>query len=202
MIRLLPSIVKRIGVRSVGSTRLVRIRWHTSCPVFCPHNGVGRWTGHSGYRTAGCSRSNTQARRRRYHGQSAGAQGPRRTGGDRSGGRDVALSSSLFTRSQPDRASLQQIEGASTQGDRAHCSVPVAQDRASPDQLLVEQRSAPGRIMVDDQARALSNRTSSVNPAKFTNTQADQDVAARAGQRTLAFDRDHPRPLTVNLSET
>jgi hypothetical protein len=56
---------------------------------------------------------------------------PRRAGDDRSGGRDAALSSSVLTGSQPDRAGLQQIEGAPTKGGRDDCSRPLAQNRSA-----------------------------------------------------------------------
>ena len=73
---------------------------------------------------------NPQARRDRAHGQSAGAQGRRRRGGDRSGGRDADLSSEVFARPQPDRTGLQQTQGASAQGGRAYDPAPLASDRS------------------------------------------------------------------------
>ena len=77
------------------------------------------------------SGSDTQAGRRRHHGQPARSQGSRRAGDDRSGGRDAALSSSVLTGPQPDRAGLQQIEGAPTKGGRDDCPRPLAQDRSA-----------------------------------------------------------------------
>src|SRR5882757_10565964 len=71
-----------------------------------------------------------QARRDRADGPSAGPQGRRRRGGDRSSGRDVDLSSEVFTGPQPDRAGLQQTQGASAQGGRAYDSAALASDRS------------------------------------------------------------------------
>ena len=48
------------------------------------------------------------------------SQGRRRRGGHRSSGRDVDLSSEVFAGPHPDRAGLQQTQGASAQGDRAY----------------------------------------------------------------------------------
>ena len=46
------------------------------------------------------------------------------------GGGDTALFAALFARSQSDRDGLQQIEGVSAQGRRAHYYGPVAQNRS------------------------------------------------------------------------
>lgn len=53
-----------------------------------------------------------------------------RRGGDRSSGRDVDLSSEVFAGPQPDRAGLQQTQGASAQGGRAYDSAALASDRS------------------------------------------------------------------------
>src|SRR4029453_11681587 len=71
-----------------------------------------------------------QARRDRADGPSAGPQGRRHCGGDRSSGRDVDLSSEVFAGPQPDRAGLQQTQGASAQGGRAYNSATLASDRS------------------------------------------------------------------------
>src|SRR5712691_6207272 len=71
-----------------------------------------------------------QARRDRAHGQSAGAQGRRRRGGDRGSGRDAGFSSEVFAGPQPDRAGFQQTQGASAQGGRAYDPAPLASDRS------------------------------------------------------------------------
>src|SRR5262245_18569368 len=69
-----------------------------------------------------------QARRDRADGPSAGPQGRRHCGGDRSSGRDVDLSSEVFPGPQPDRAGLQQTQGTSAQGGRAYDSAALASD--------------------------------------------------------------------------
>src|SRR5262245_3454573 len=71
-----------------------------------------------------------QARRDRADGPSAGPQGRRHCGGDRGSGRDVDLSSEVFAGPQPDRAGLQQTQGASAQGGRAYDSAALASDRS------------------------------------------------------------------------
>src|SRR5215471_12868768 len=63
-------------------------------------------------------------------GQSAGAQGRRRRGGDPGGGSDADLSPEVFSRPQPDRTGLQQTQGASAQGGRAYHSASLASDRS------------------------------------------------------------------------
>ena len=50
--------------------------------------------------------------------------------GDRSSGRDADLSSEVFAGPQPDRAGLQQTQGASAQGGRAYDPAPLASDRS------------------------------------------------------------------------
>src|SRR5262249_7413038 len=71
-----------------------------------------------------------QARRDRADGPCAGPQDRRRCGGDRSSGRGVGLSSEVFAGPQPDRAGLQQTQGASAQGGRAYDSAAPASDRS------------------------------------------------------------------------
>src|SRR5262245_50916038 len=71
-----------------------------------------------------------QARRDRADGPSAGPQGRRRCGSDRSSGRDVDLSSEVFAGPQPDRAGLQQTQSASAQGGRAYDPAALASDRS------------------------------------------------------------------------
>src|SRR5215472_9925018 len=73
-----------------------------------------QWTDVSRLRKA-MSRSHTQAQRYRDHGQSSGTQDRRCRGGDRSGGRDAALSSAVLARPQSDRAGFQQSEGPCVQ---------------------------------------------------------------------------------------
>jgi hypothetical protein len=51
-------------------------------------------------------------------------------GGDRSSGRDVDLSSEVFAGPQPDRAGLQQTQGASAQGGRTYDSAVLVSDRS------------------------------------------------------------------------
>jgi transposase len=51
-------------------------------------------------------------------------------GVDRSGGGRAGLSSAVFAGPQPNRAGLQQSEGASAQSGRAHDPAPLAQDRS------------------------------------------------------------------------
>src|SRR5262249_38723811 len=68
--------------------------------------------------------------RDRADGPSAGPQGRRHCGGDRSSGRDVDLSSEVFPGPQPDRAGLQQTQGTSAQGGRAYDSAALASERS------------------------------------------------------------------------
>ena len=51
-------------------------------------------------------------------------------GGDRSGGRDAALSSAVLARPQSDRAGLQQSEGPCAQSGGTYDSAPLAKDRS------------------------------------------------------------------------
>src|SRR5262245_58136958 len=71
-----------------------------------------------------------QARRDRADGPSAGPQGRRHCGGDRSSGRNADLSSEVFPGPQPDRAGFQQTQGTSAQGGRAYDSAAIASDRS------------------------------------------------------------------------
>src|SRR3984893_8290523 len=84
-------------------------------------------------------RPNPQARRDRAHGQSAGTQGRRRRGGDRRSRGDADLSPEVFAGFQPDRAGLQQTQGASAQGGRANDPAPLASDRSGRYRLQSER---------------------------------------------------------------
>ena len=90
----------------------------------------------------------------------AGSQGRRGPQCDRGGWRHIALLAALFTRLQPDRDGLCQIEGAVAQGRQAHHRITVGRHRPAARRILrrrVLPLPCPFRIRLN-----LSGKCSSV----------------------------------------